>query len=140
MSVMLAEGRMQMRHETDPKKHLLDKVGDLSEMQVMFNNVLVAVYQRGETANITKGGLYIPQKTQNEDRWQGKVGLVIAKGPKAYKDDETTKFDGETVEVGDWVFYWPSDGKQLEIKGVLCRLFTSETQIRGKIPNPDYVF
>lgn len=137
----LTEGRIKLVHDKDPREYIIEKIGDLSELELKLNNILVVVYQRNRTATKTVGGIDISAaKSLNEDKWQGKVGLVVAMGPKAYQDDETTKFEGERVDVGDWVFFRVSDGWDCEMKGVLCRLFQSERHILGKIPHPDFVY
>ena len=125
-----------MKHETDPKAELLSAVGDLSQIEIMHNQILVAVYIRPEK---TKSGIYLTSKTVDEDRYQGKAGLVLKKGPLAFVDDEVNKFKGQNVEIGDWVFYRVSDGFQVTINGRLCRLL-EEVHVKGKIPAPDVVF
>lgn len=140
MLTRIAANPLEMEHGNDPKAVILDALGDLSGMDLMLNHILVAVYQRGKTAEKTKGGIYLPDKTKDEDKWQGSVGLVVGLGPKAYQDDEVTKFDGESVEVGDWVWFRPAEGTLCVVNKVLCRVFGSERGIVAKIPNPDYVF
>lgn len=140
MLTRISEKPLEMVHEKDPKQAIFDQLGDLSGLELMLNNVLVAVYQRAKTANKTAGGIFLPDKTKDEDKWQGIVGLVVAKGPKAYQDDEVTKFDGENVEIGDWVWFRPAEGTLCVVNKVLCRVFGSERGIVAKIPHPDYVF
>jgi co-chaperonin GroES (HSP10) len=126
-----------MYHEDDPKKEILDRLGDLSGLSVMHNRIVVATSIRPQK---TKGGIILTDTAREEDEYQGKVGLVIAMGPLAFKDDEKTKFHGQKIEVGDWVYYHPHDGKQMKIKGVHCRAFAYETQILGKLNHPDAVW
>jgi hypothetical protein len=42
--------------------------------------------------------------TQQEDKWQGKIGLVIALGHDAFKSKDSYNFGPDTVKVGDWVW------------------------------------
>lgn len=140
MLTRISEKPLEMVHERDPKQVILDQLGDLSSLDLMFNNILVAVYQRAKTAERTKGGIFLPDKTKEEDKWQGNVGLVVAMGPKAYKDDEVTKFEGERVDIGDWVWFRPAEGTLCVVNKVLCRVFGTERGIIAKIPHPDYVF
>jgi hypothetical protein len=37
---------MKMTHAVDPKQDLMSKMGDLSEIEVFNNNILVAIYMR----------------------------------------------------------------------------------------------
>ncbi len=140
MLTRISEKPLEMVHERDPRQAIMDQLGDLSGLELMLNNVLVVVYQRAKTANKTAGGIFLPDKTKEEDKWQGIVGLVVAKGPKAYQDDEVTKFDGENVEIGDWVWFRPAEGTLCVVNKVLCRVFGSERGIIAKITHPDYVF
>lgn len=129
-------------HEKDPRQAILDKIGIVPEGIVMFSRILVAIY---EPPMITKtaGGIILTDQMTDEDRqeflFQGKASLVVAVGPQAYVDDETTKFHGAKVEVGDWVWSRPSDGISVEINEVPCRVLT-ERDIIGKLPHPDMVW
>lgn len=127
---------LKMAHAIDPAEELKQKVGDLSGIEVLHNQILVAVYIRPDR---TASGLYLADKTRDEDRYQGKAGLVLKKGPLAFVDDDTNKFHGQNVEVGDWVFYRVSDGFPLMLNGTLCRLL-EEVHIKGKINSPDVVY
>lgn len=125
-----------MVHFEDPAKELRAKIGDISKVDILHNQILVAVYVRPEK---TKTGIFLADQTRNEDRYQGKAGLVLKKGPLAFVDDDTNKFHGQNVEIGDWVFYRVSDGFPLILNGTLCRLL-EEVHVKGKIPSPDVVF
>lgn len=129
-------GIIAMDHSVDPKKELLNNLGDLSAFEIFNNQVLVAVYIRPDK---TKGGIYLTDKARDEDRYQGKVGLVIAMGPTAFVDDSQSWFKGVSIDLHDWVVFRPSDGWSLEFNGVLCRIL-DDTVIRGKIDRPDRVF
>lgn len=125
-----------MVHSEDPAEELRAKIGDISKVDILHNQILVAVYVRPEK---TKTGIFLADQTRNEDRYQGKAGLVLKKGPLAFVDDDTNKFHGQNVEIGDWVFYRVSDGFPLILNGTLCRLL-EEVHVKGKIPSPDVVF
>ena len=76
---------MIMDHAVDPKQKLLEDLGDLSTVEIFNNQILVAVYIR---PNKTKSGIYLSDQSREEDKVQGKVGLVVKKGPSAFVDDE----------------------------------------------------
>lgn len=133
---MTARPSLKMYHARDPREEMMEQVGDLSGIEVMHNQILVMVYVRPSK---TASGLFISDKTREEDRFQGKAGLVLKKGPQAFKDDEVNKFDGQDVHPGDWVFYRVSDGFPLNVNGQLCRLL-EEVHIKGKVNSPDVVF
>ena len=125
-----------MKHAVDPREAILKDVGGLSSVEIFNNQILVAIYIRPEK---TSGGVLLPNQTRDEDKWQGKMGLVLKKGPSAFVDESQNWFNGVDVAVGDWVFFRPSDGWGLEVNGVLCRLL-DDTVIRGRTPGPDMIW
>lgn len=135
-----AIGKMREIAESsdDPKVVLFRAVGKstLKELTVLHSQVLVATYVRPAK---TTGGIFMPDKVVEEDRWQGNIGLVIALGKGAFKDDGVAQFHGDKLEVGDWVMYVPADGVSLFIKQVPCRLF-QDTRILMKVTNPEIYY
>ena len=125
-----------MSHIEDPANEIRKRIGDISKIEVLHNQILVGVYIRPEK---TKGGILLTPQTRDEDRYQGKAGLVLKKGPLAFVDDDNNKFHGQNVDIGDWVCYRVSDGFPLVLNGTLCRLL-EEVHVKGKIPSPDVVF
>jgi hypothetical protein len=43
------------------------------------------------------------------------------------------------LDVGDWIYFRPSDGWQITVHGQLCRIL-DDTDVRGRIPAPDAVW
>ena len=127
---------MKMLHAVNPAEELAKAVGDLSKVRVFHNNILCAVYKRPEK---TASGLYLSDQTRKEDEYQGKVVLVLKKGPIAFVDDDNTAFGGQNVEVGQWVVLRSSDGWKLNINGVLCHII-QDTQVKLTVPEPDVAF
>lgn len=124
---------MIMEHAKDPKEELLSQLGNLDDFKVFNNQALVAVYIRPTK---TKSGIYLSDKTVDEDRYQGKVGLLVKCGSTAFQDDSGQWFNGENISLHDWLVYRPSDGWSITINGVLCRML-SDTQVKMRIPTPD---
>lgn len=125
-----------MVHKTDPGKELLAKVGPLDECKVFHNQILVAVYQRPDKLDLGGGKtLYLADRTRKEDDYQGKVGLVLKKGPLAFVGE----FGGQNVAPGDWIAFRASDGWSLEINGNLCRML-HDVDAKLGVPRPDYVY
>lgn len=127
---------MVMEHAIDPKKKLTEEIGDLKNVEIFNNQVLLAVYMRPEK---TKSGLFMPDSHRDEDRHQSKVGLVLKMGPNAFIDDTNTWFKDVNVEGGDWLVFRPSDGWPITVNGVLCRML-DDTNIRGRVQHPDEVW
>lgn len=128
--------QMAMKHEVDPKKELLAALGDVSGVDVFNNAVLVAIYVR---PNRTKSGIYLTDNYTSEDRIQGKAGLIVKQGPKAFFDPRGEWFVDSYIKEGDWVIFRPSDGWAINVNGVACRLI-DDTAIRGKVDQPDRVW
>lgn len=128
--------QMAMKHEVDPKKDLLAALDDTSGVDVFNNAVLVAIYVR---PNRTKSGIFLTDNYTSEDRIQGKAGLVVKKGPRAFVDERGEWFADASINEGDWVIFRPSDGWAINVNGVACRLI-DDTAIRGKVDQPDRVW
>lgn len=132
----MAKTAMLMAHEEDPREAILKAVGDLSGIEIMHNMILIGTYVR---PNKTKSGILLSDNTRKEDEHQGKVGLVLKKGPLAFVNDQRNDFAGQNVEAGEWVFYRVSDGWQMNINGHHCRMM-EEVHIRGKLKSPDIIY
>lgn len=125
-----------MMHEVDPKAKILEEIGDVSAFEVFNNQILVAVYIRPQK---TKSGIFLTDKTTEEDRFQSKVGLIVAAGPDAFNDESGEWFKGATVNVHDWVVFRPSDGWNVTVNGVLCRMM-QDVQVRARVAHPDVAY
>jgi len=127
---------MIMNHKEDPKKMILDALGDISSVEVFNNQVLIAIYIKPK---MTAGGILVPEATRDEDIWQGKVGLVIKKGPTAFVEEQEKWFKDVKVDVHDWIYARSSEGWSLKVHDVHCRL-VDDVNVRGKISHPDEVW
>lgn len=134
----------------DPAKPLIDAAGDLSDYEVFHNLVLVATYV--PPPKVFKGPdgediqFHTSDNTLAEDRFQGKVGLVLKIGPTAFKDDSVAKFGGVDLMPFQWVMYRPSDGTELFIRdrrksneGLSCRLI-EDVFVRGRVSDPSLIY
>ena len=128
--------QIAMEHDIDPRKAILKTIGKLDDVEIFNNQLLCAVYIRPEK---TKGGIFLPDQHRSEDKFQGKVGLVLKKGSKAFVDDTNTWFDNVDINIHDWIVYRPSDGWSITVNGVLCRIL-DDISIRGRIQHPDQVW
>lgn len=123
-----------MQHEDDPKQEILDGLGDLSGFELFNNQVLCAVYIKPK---MTKGGVLLPDSARDEDRLQGKVGLIVKLGSQAFVDTETSQwFTDYDMKMHDWAVFKPSNGWSITINGILCRIL-DDVDIRAKINHPD---
>jgi co-chaperonin GroES (HSP10) len=118
------------------REEIIASIGDLSQLEIMHNQILVGIWMRPQK---TAGGIILTDKTVDEDKWQGKVGLVLKKGPQAFKSDSTTDFAGQNVEEGDWLLYRVSDGFAIDINGTHCRLL-EDVHIKGRVSDPSVIY
>lgn len=138
---------IQIAHAEDPATKLQREIGDISWFKLFGPKLLVATYDpaAGNTDVRTKGGIILAQggeaSTLAEYRWQGKIGLVMAVGPLAFRDsgDGRFIFDGMKAEVGDWICYRASDGLQMMIDAHHFRVL-DDVHVIGVIPQPDRVY
>ena len=122
----------ELSQAKDVKAAIIEKIGDLSKMPLAGARVLLGIYIAPEK---TKGGIILTDTTKKEDIYQGTVGLVLAKGPIAFKDDAVNKFGGFDPSVGQWVTYNAGDAKRVQINGVDCR-YIEDSLIQQIVPDP----
>lgn len=127
-----------MMHETDPREALRDKIGDVSDIEVFHNQILVAVYIRPDK---TRSGLILTETSREEDRHQGKVALILKMGPQAFQSSDEWSWP-EDIKAGDWIYYRTSDGWSVTVnndRDRLCRIL-NDTDVRGRLQHPDQVW
>lgn len=135
--------------EPDTKQEILDKLGDLSHFEIANNEVLLAIYQRPDK---TAGGIALTAKTQKEDIYQGKVGLVVKIGSacRFQRHDPVRNVSyGLDIQIHDWVVVRPSDTWPLDVNAdpnallqsdfVPCRLVFDDL-IRARITHPSMIW
>jgi co-chaperonin GroES (HSP10) len=120
---------------TDPKEAILKALGK-HDTHIFHSKVLVATYVRPAK---TTGGIFLPDKVVEEDRYQGTIFLVIGLGKGAFKDDSIAQFHGDKLKVGDWVMGVAGDGISMNINGVPCRLF-DDSRILMRVKDPELYF
>lgn len=129
--------------EIDPATELFRKVEPyLGDIPILTGDaILMAIYKRPEK---TKGGIFLTDKTTDEDIWQGKVGLILKMGPLAFKPDAEHDYsyaDGTpavTPKVGDWAVFRVGDAWPLVLGDTPCRVAT-EKAIRMTVARPDII-
>jgi len=133
-------------HDEDPADRLCNLAGNLDDIEIFNNKVLVAVYQRSNESKTT-GGIILTHKTTDEDKYQSKVGLLVKMGPHAFvevRDPPRWFIDQDDMAEGDWVVFRPSDGWSMTLvskdkdgkkQELLCRLL-DDTSIMGRIDSP----
>ncbi len=110
---------------------------DDPEFLVFHSDVLVATYVRPRK---TAGGIIIPEKSVDEDRWQSKVGLVLKLGENAFKTGAWgVAYEGTVPKVGDYITFHTADTREVGLLGFSCRHVDSSL-VRMRVPNPDVIY
>ena len=136
MTVASASKIEQISQSKDKRRGIIDAVGDLSEVEVLTDLMLVGTYIRDEKR---ASGLILPQENLKEDEFQGKVGLVLKKGPLASGDWEEGDEIGQNAKLHSWVVFAIKDTWPLQINGVACRVVPYD-KLRMRIADPKMVF
>ena len=83
--------------------------------------------QKRSPRTVTKGGIYVPQDTQETEFWNTQVAKVIALGPGAFKDRVTLEVwpEGEWCQVGRYVRVpkYGGDRWLVDLPGAIARRF-----------------
>lgn len=116
------------------KDEILAGLGSIT-FETFHNQLLLGIYIKPEKS---AGGIIFTDKTRAEDQWQGKVAVVLDKGPMAFRSDASVRFEND-VQVGDWVVYRVSDGFSIDINGIHCRVI-EDVHIRAKITDPTIIY
>jgi hypothetical protein len=122
-----------MKHKSDPREELLERVGDVNWLEIPDCMLLLAVYMRPER---TAGNIILTARNLEEDLYQSKVGLVIKIGYGA-------KYNNRDVELHEWLVVRPSDCWDFDLirpaGPVRCRT-VYDKHIRGKVTAPGFMW
>lgn len=127
---MTALGQCQTAQEQ--KAMLQSMLGDMTGQRPLGNRVLVATYV---SRQVSRGGIIFTDKRKDASRFEGKVGLVVAIGPGAFKYDGAFPWEGPKPQIGDWIWYRASDAPERWIKDVSCRTIEDD-RIEGITDDP----
>lgn len=99
------------------KMHIMQAVGDLTDIEIFGRQVLCGVFIK---PNTTSTGFYVGRKESAEDTFQSKIVMVLKKGPDAFVG--TASYHNATIgegmpapDVGDWLFCNASSGFQISL-------------------------
>ena len=130
---------IQMRNSATADRELLKTIGDISDIEVLNDRILIAIYRHQGT---TKGGIITTARTEDESDYQGKVGLVLKVGPLVNTPgkDQTR---GAELRIGDWVVVNPSSGLSMHAgqhgSSRMLRMLI-EKDIHMRVKRPDCVW
>jgi hypothetical protein len=134
-NALMANTLLALSQADDVKKALIDKTKDVVASYKLFDDdVLLGTYIEPEK---TAGGILKTQRMLDESRFQGKVGLLLKIGPSAFKYDRSGvfQFEGDKPALHTWCVYRASDGWEISLNGVSCRIIRANA-LRGHGVNP----
>ncbi len=129
----------EIAEQSDPKQALLDSLGDaINHVHPLRYEAIVATYVRPEK---TAGGIYLSDRTLVEDRFQGKVGLLVKFGPLAFSAEH---WGDRAPQLHDWVYFNPNDSQEMFVldprgDGTAVRRM-DDIGIRGIVDNPALIW
>lgn len=136
----MSQAIRRMAQAEDPKQAILDAIGHevLDGIKMHEDDVLLGTYIPPEK---TKGGIILTERAMDENRFQGKVGLLLKSGPTAWKYDRSGQYayDGTPPQIGDWLIYRASDGWEIGLNGVSCRLIRASLT-RSSVQDPSMIW
>lgn len=116
---------------TDPKdiSQMLDKIPDPTGWRILVRPYI--------PPKKTKGGVYMPDESQERVAVATVCALVIKCGPLCYKDE--TKFpDGAWCKEGDWVIFGRYAGSRFKTELGEVRILNDD-EIIGTVSDPENI-
>jgi co-chaperonin GroES (HSP10) len=130
---------IQMRNSATADRELLKAIGDISDIEVLNDRILIAIYRH---EGLTKGGIIASTKTEDESDYQGKVGLVLKIGPLVNVEGKVDT-RGVELRIGDWVVVNPSSGLSMHAgqhgSSRMLRMLI-EKDIHMRVKRPDAIW
>lgn len=93
--------------------------------------VVVRLYIEPQQVN----GIYIPDTSHEDQRFQSCAGFVVGISPAAYKDSERYGQTGPWCQLGDWVIFPRHAGYIIYYEGIPLYIL-KEDAIDGVIDDP----
>lgn len=132
---------IRMQHDVDPAEAIWADMKEIvPHIRVGGHDVLIGMYERG-ASDKTKGGIILVDKTRDEDKYQGKSGMILKVGPFAFKPDTKSAgwFGSYIPKVGDWVAINIADTVSMAFGKRTCRLLEAQ-YVRMIIDSPDVIW
>jgi len=87
---------------------------------------------------VTKGGIEIPDEVLDRERLAINVGLVMAVGPLAYKDENKFGNEPPWCKKSDWVMFGKYAGSRFSIDGGELRLLNDD-EVLAVVEDPSHL-
>ena len=91
--------------------------------------------QANQTKTKSKGGIFLPSQSQDNEEYLTAHGVILSIGDLAYRDRETgSAWKGKWPSIGDNVTYGKYAGQKVTINGVKL-LLLNDDEITSVIPD-----
>lgn len=133
---------LQVIHDRDPREAVWQDVGEhIKGIEPLCAGVLLIMYERGMGGEArTKSGIFLPDQTTSEDKYQGKAGLVVKLGPIAFTDDASHQWGDMIPQVGDWVIVNVGDSFPFDLPNKRRARIVDDVSVKAIIQQPDAVW
>ena len=141
----LSEIAQSIGEGADARQAIINSIGQkqIDAYEPAANLILIGTYVRSDK---TKSGLILGgDRTRAEDRFQGKVGLVLKVGPSVNSPDRPKVF-AEPIKVGDWITYRASDALEFffvdpnrPLDGSSARLI-EDGLVMSRVKDPESIY
>jgi hypothetical protein len=137
---------LMLLHRVDPKQQIVDAVGPwVKDIRIRPYDVMVATYLREKVVGdkVTTTGVFLSdgdQGTIREDRFQGKVGLVMQVGSLAFTETSDHRWKDFIPAAGDWVVLNVGDTFAFDLPGGWRVRIVEENLVRAIVPRPDIIW
>jgi len=134
---------LRVLHDRDPREDIREDVGAVTDtIDPLGAGVLIVMYERGKGKGEAKtaGGIILANKTLDEDKYQGKAGLVMKLGPIAFTDDASHQWGDRVPRVGDWVMVNVGDSFAFDLPGDRRACIVEDVNVKAILRHPDMVW
>ncbi|HWG71257.1 MAG TPA: hypothetical protein VN692_17705 [Steroidobacteraceae bacterium] len=134
---------LRVLHDRDPREDIREDVGAVTDtIDPLGAGVLIVMYERGKGKGEAKtaGGIILANKTLDEDKYQGKAGLVMKLGPIAFTDDASHQWGDRVPRVGDWVMVNVGDSFAFDLPGDRRARIVEDVNVKAILRHPDMVW
>lgn len=126
---------LEVIHDQDPKEAIWKEIKPyIAAIEPMLNEIIIVTYERPAK---TKGGIILADNTRREDRYQGKLGLLVKMGPLAFQDSDDFKWGDRKPKIGDWVAVDVNETWQFVLGSRYCRQLRDAKVKQIVVGDPD---
>lgn len=118
-------------HEIEVVKKVLEE----DEIVPFKDNVLIKIYEVPEK---THGGIYLPDRTKDNAKYNAVVGMVLKLGPDCFKTGPFKDSNEKGCEVGRWAVFSYKNPDKIDFNGVSFA-FVYDDALKGFVKNPSKI-